>query len=51
MNQFLNKGFHEPFRLDINRNSGGLLIYIKSSLPTKIFSIYTLPSDIQYKLL
>ena len=45
-NQFLIKGFHQPFRLDINRN-GGLLIYIKSSLPVKILSNYTLPSDIQ----
>ena len=47
MNQFLNKGFHEPFGLDISRNSRGLLINIKSSSPAKIFSNYTLPSDFQ----
>ena len=46
-NQFLIKGFHQPFRLNINRNSGGLLVYIKSSLPVKTLSNYTLPSDIQ----
>ena len=47
ISQFLIKGFHQPFRLDINRNSGGLLIYIKSSLPVKILSNCILPSDIK----
>ena len=47
INQFLTKGFHEPFRLDINRNSAELLIYIKSSLPVKTLFNFTLPSDIQ----
>ena len=47
-NQFLIKGFEQPLRLDINRNSGGLLIHIKSSLPVKILSNYTLPSDSSY---
>ena len=46
-NQFLIKGFQQPLRLDIKRNSGGLLMYIKSSLPVKILSNYLLPSDIQ----
>ena len=46
-NQFLMKGFRQPLRLDINRNSGALLIYIKSSLTVKILSNYLLPSDIQ----
>ena len=47
INQFLTKGFHEPFRFDMNRNSGELLMYIKSSLPVKILSNFTLPFDIQ----
>ena len=46
-NQFVIKGFHQPFLLEINRNSGGLLTYIKSSLPVKILYNYILPSDIQ----
>ena len=46
-NQFLIKGFHQQFRFDISRNSGELLIYIKSSLPAKFLSNYTLPSSIQ----
>ena len=46
-NQFFVKGFHQPFWLDINRNSGELLMYIKSSLPAKIISNDTVPSDIE----
>ena len=46
-NQFLIKGFHQPFRLDISRNSTGLLIYTKSSLPAIFLCNYTLPSNIQ----
>ena len=45
--QFFIKGFYQPFRLDISRNSGGLLIYIKSTLPAKFLFNYTLPSNIQ----
>ena len=45
-NQFLIKGFYQSFQLDISRNSGGLLICIKSSLLGKNLSNYTLPSDI-----
>ena len=46
-NHFLIKSFHQPFLLDINIHSGGLLIYIKYSLPAEILSKYKLPSDIQ----
>ena len=35
--QFLLPGFHEPLRLDINHRSGGLLVCIKASLPSKTF--------------
>ena len=34
--QFLLPGFHKPLRLDIIHRSGGLLVYIKASLPSKI---------------
>ena len=46
-NQFIIKSFQRPIRLDVNRNSGGLLIYTQSSLPVKILPTYTLPCDIQ----
>ena len=45
--QFLLPAFQEPLRLDINHRSGGLLVYIQSSLPTKILSKFKLPINIQ----
>ena len=31
--QFLEKDFAEPFRLDRNRNGGGIMIYIRDDIP------------------
>ena len=45
--QFLLPGFHEPLRLDINNRNGGLLVYIKASLPSKILSKFKLLFNIQ----
>ena len=45
--QFLLPGFHESLRLDINHRSGGLLIYIKASLPSQILTKFKLPINIQ----
>ena len=45
--QFLLPGFHEPLRLDINHRIGGLLVYIKASLPSKILTKFKLPINIQ----
>ena len=33
--QFLLPDFHEPLRLDMNHRTGGLLVYIKASLPSR----------------
>ena len=45
--QFLIPGFHEPMRLDITTKRGGMLVYIKYSLPSKIMSNFKLPENIQ----
>ena len=45
--QFLLPGFHEPLRLDINNRNGGLLVYIKASLPSKILAKFKLLFNIQ----
>ena len=45
--QFILPGFHEALRLDINHRSGGLLVYIKASLPSKILTKFKLPINIQ----
>ena len=45
--QFLLPGFHESLRLDINHQNGGILVYIKDSLPSKILRKFKLLSNIQ----
>ena len=45
--QFLMPNFFQPFRLDISRNSGGLLVIVRSSIPARILSNYRFPPDIQ----
>ena len=45
--QLLLPGFHEPLRLDINYQSGGRLVYIKASLPSKVLAKFKLPITIQ----
>ena len=45
--QFLLNGFHNPYRLDVTKNSGGILVYVKSRLPSRRLTQYLLPNDIQ----
>ena len=34
-NQFLIPGYTKPYRLDRNRNGGGIMIYVKDNIPSK----------------
>ena len=45
--QFLIPGFHHPFRLGINRRSGGLLLYVKGSIPARNLTRFNTPADTQ----
>ena len=45
--QFLIPGFHHPFLLDINRRSGGLLVYVKGSIPAWVLTSFSTPTDTQ----
>ena len=45
--QFLILGFHEPIRLDITSKRGGMLIYIRFSLPSRLMSNFKIPKNIQ----
>ena len=47
MTQFLIPGFHHPFRLDINRRIGGLLVYVKGSIPVRVLTSFSTPADTQ----
>ena len=37
--QFFMKGFSSPHRLDRNCNGGGILLYIREDIPSKLLSI------------
>ena len=37
--QFLIKGFSTPFRLDRNSHGGGVLLYLREDIPSKLLSI------------
>ena len=43
--QSLIPNFHKPFRLDISRNSGELLVFVTSSIQARMLFHYRLPSD------
>ena len=36
--QFILDGYHTPYRLDVNSKNGGLLVYVKSSIPSRSLS-------------
>ena len=40
-------GFKKRYQLDVTVSRGGLLIYVKASLPSKIINHYEFPKDIQ----
>ena len=40
------KGFAEPFRLDRNRNGGGVMIYIRDDIPSRLLLKHVFPSDV-----
>ena len=40
-------GYHKPYRLDVTDKQGGLLVYIKSHLPSKPLSTHNISNDIQ----
>ena len=45
--QFCIHGFNEPYRLDRNRNGGGILIYIREGIPSRLLNLYTFPCNIE----
>ena len=43
--QFLIKGFSDPFRIGRNVHGGGILLYVREDIPTKILSKESIPSE------
>ena len=44
---FLIPGYNTPYRFDINSKSGGLLIYIKETIPSKELKELLIPKELQ----
>ena len=45
--QFVIDGYSEPYRFDRNRNGGGVLIYIREDIPSKLLADHKLPHNIE----
>ena len=47
LGQFYVEGFTMPYRLDSNRNGGGVIIYVREDIPSKILEKHKLPQDVE----
>ena len=45
--QFWIDDFYIPYRLDRNRNEGGLMIYVRDDTPSKMLTKHNVPKDIE----
>ena len=45
--QFLMNSHKRPYRLDISKSSGGILVYINKNIASKQISSFKLPKDFQ----
>ena len=47
MPQFFIKGYSEPYRLDRNKHGGGIMIYVREDIPSKILKKHIFPNNIE----
>ena len=45
--QFLVNGFSEPYRLDRNKNGGGVMVYSLGDIPSKLLDKHVFPYDME----
>ena len=45
--QFFIDGYSEPYRLDRNRNGGGVMIYVREDIPSKLLNKHTFTKAIE----
>ena len=43
--QFFLDGYSTPYRLDRNRNGGGIMLFVRNDIPSKMISIEKLPTE------
>ena len=50
--QFLIEGYHAPFRFSLNKNGGGIILYVSEDIPVKLLNHDSLLlTDFMLKLL
>ena len=47
LSQFMIDGFFLPYRRDRNAHGGGILVYFRNNITTKLLKLENLPSDIE----
>ena len=47
LGQFYVEVFNMPYRLDRNRNGGGVIIYVREDIPSKTLEKHKLPQDVE----
>ena len=45
--QFKLEGYSEPYRLDRNRNGGGVMIYVREDIPSKLLSKHNFTKNVE----
>ena len=45
--QFFIEGFCRPYRLDRNKNGGGILVYTRNDITSRVMNDYKLPDKIE----
>ena len=45
--QFIINGYKKPYRLDRNRNGGGVIIYIREDIPSKVLKRHNFTKNIE----
>ena len=47
LNQFVTQGYAKPYRLDRNRNGGGVFVYVREDIPSRELKIHNTPEDVE----
>ena len=45
MGQFIIEGFDVPYRVDRNANDGGIMLFVKENIPSKLLSVENSPTE------
>ena len=47
VSQFHIDGYSKPYRLDRNRNGGGIIIYVREDIPNRMLTKHNFPDNIE----